>query len=189
MRPAWRYAASFYLAAIGLIATTSGAKAQAPVFPEDSEFVAAECGGATSTDPARDQSEAQGGRDIVGDSSNAAIFIAETEDYTFFRLRVDADPTGPGGFEQFGWVFLIDSDGDLTDFEFHVSLDGVGEDVYLRQNTTTDRPNDPTETPDDTPLAVYDTATHARVSASTSSIDGEPDFFITVAVAKVDLEA
>src|SRR5437763_920805 len=48
-----------------------------------------------------------GAVDFVGDASYPAAYFAHDATYLYFRYRMDANPSGPGGFAQYSWTALM----------------------------------------------------------------------------------
>jgi hypothetical protein len=110
--------------------------ASAQTFPAPSDWVPVTRNGVTVTDPLRD---AVNSRDIVGDGSDPAAYVARSATYIFFRLRVSADPKqNATNFSPFGWGVALDTDLDTDHFEFLIMLNGVNnpDDVSLSSNST-----------------------------------------------------
>ena len=66
-----------------------------------------------------DNTDSQGNRNLVSDSTHAAAYLYNDLTYLFFRMRLDADPFGGGGkgfLDPFGWGMELDTDLDLSDY-------------------------------------------------------------------------
>ena len=84
------------------------------------------------------QKDAAGSRDIVGDASNAAAYLFNDGNYTYFRVRLDASPLHTATtLSPFGWGFLLDTNLNLDDYEYMIMLDGISNPdvMYLARNT------------------------------------------------------
>jgi cysteine-rich repeat protein len=187
--------ATRFLATAGITAAMLGGGdvgATVATFPSMGWVVATNSGQAV-TDI---QGDTQGSRDIVGDAANPMLYIASDANHLFFRLRVDSDPLqNPTNFKPFGWGCLINTDSDLTTFEYSAFINGVAnpDELNFYKNTMTTSPNDPTDPPEITlsttinPLST--TVGHARAVSAPSMFGGTPDFFIDWAVEMSDLVA
>ncbi len=161
----------------------------AQVFPSDDAYVAVQCSGGDSWDPASDGPGANSERDIVGEDGAPAVLLHDDGDFLFLRLRIAADPSSGGAFSPFGWGFEIDTDGSLDTYELLAILDGIAgpEEVVLARNdvqASLDDPSDPAETV----LGTYVAASHAQTSPAGTVLGGGADFFLTIAVPILDLE-
>jgi MYXO-CTERM domain-containing protein len=172
------------LASASLVA--SGARAQVTSWPADEDWTPLAADGVPIGDPQGDTNP--GSIDVVGDADNPAFFVNRDADNLYFRIRVDADPIQGASFRKFGWGCEIDTDGDLTSYEFIAMLDGISSGgaavTWLRnaEPETTGTPNDKAERP----LATEDAATYARaVSAGTvfPTDDPDEDFFVDFAIS------
>ena len=68
------------------------------------------------------------GREVVGDETDPALYVAFDGSAFFIRLRIDTDPlTATGtGLRPYGWGLLINTDGDFTAYEYSLMVDGIG---------------------------------------------------------------
>ncbi|MBW2263370.1 MAG: hypothetical protein JRG91_15505 [Deltaproteobacteria bacterium] len=159
--------------------------------PADEEFVPFYCDGVPAWDPVGDTSGGTAHRDIVGETAHPALLRAMDDTYLYLRMRLDDDPVqSPGDLKPFGWGWEIDNDSVLNTYEYLHLVDGVGTDtVTWQENTvqeTLDDPSDPAEvilqtyTPPDDFWHVQDAG---------SSMGGDPDYFLTVAIPLADLAA
>lgn len=84
---------------VGLLAVSAGAatfpSAWQPVAINDPDGGVVNLGDAVSDGT-------NNGRNIVGDNARPAFFTASDATDFFFRLRLDTDPSGPGGLASFG---------------------------------------------------------------------------------------
>ncbi|HRI68327.1 MAG TPA: hypothetical protein PK156_29055 [Polyangium sp.] len=187
-RPQWWATRS--LATAGIIAsifTVRDVHASPAAFtftPPNPGWVVALNNGAPLTDL---EGDSPGPRDIVGDAANPVLFIASDAEHIYFRLRVNAYPLqSPTNFTSYGWGCLINTDSNLTTFEYSTIVDGIGstDRIYFYQNTVTTTPNNPLETPDMPPIVAtanpLTTAVgHAQVTVASSNFGGDPDYFIS----------
>lgn len=142
--------------------------------------------------------DSQNSRDLVGDSSTPTAYSYNDGEYLYYRMRLDEDPSQSGYLQQFGWGLIIDTDGNLDDYEWLIMVDGVADEISLQQNTEQGTIGDPSddaevmieptwpEALDNTPgsenFRVIDTAT----TSSPSTFDGDPDYFLDF---RIDYEA
>nr|MDQ2646011.1 hypothetical protein [Myxococcota bacterium] len=150
----------------------------AQTFPVESAWVPVTRGGITITDPLGD---AQNSRDIVGDGTRPAAYIARDTNYIFFRLRVNADPKQTASnFAAFGWGVALDTDGNSDHFEYLIMLNGVNnpDDVSLSRNNPLGNNGDARDRAEQD-LEFFNVATHARSDAAASTFSNNADFFVS----------
>src|SRR5262249_49472327 len=91
------------LAAVLLVAATPiAASAASPDF-STVHWVALQCDDANV--PSGNSSPAS--TDLVGDATFPSIQFSYDASYLYFRYRVDRNPAGPQGFDQYAWVALM----------------------------------------------------------------------------------
>jgi MYXO-CTERM domain-containing protein len=169
---------------VALFASRADAQA-APAFPADSAWVPLRGGGIVLGDPLND---AQGSRDIVGDSQNGAAFLFRDATHLFFRLRLDANPQRtPTDYESFAWGVEFDV-GTTAAYEYLAMVNGIDDRVLLLENTTPGAAGDPRDLAE-TELANYPVETHARSVQAGTNFGGNPDYFIDWAINIQDLVA
>jgi hypothetical protein len=79
------------------------------------------------SEPAGDESP--GSIDFVGSATHPGAYVAYDDSYLYFRYRVDADPSGPGGFDQYAWTALMHvASGNPFTHQYQLALNGVGSD-------------------------------------------------------------
>lgn len=145
--------------------------ASAVTWPTDAQWQPVMKDGAYLQDP---NSDATGSRNVVSDATHAAVFFYNDLTYMFFRMRLDADPTGSGGqgaLQSFGWGVIIDTDGNLGDYEWMVLIDGIAsgaanERVSLRENTTKTNIGDPEDVAEVERAAYEPIGTYMRIVAA-----------------------
>jgi len=148
--------------------------------------------------------------DFVGDATYPPAYIAIDSNYLYFRYRVNADPSGVKGFDQFAWVALLQvPSGNPFQYQYNLALNGKTDDddfgntgsnardtVEISQNTAPIdfdfNPifNDPTEVRifaqryDFASGATVNTTPLARSLATGdgSNFSGNGDFFVEFAV-------
>lgn len=150
---------------VTVLATISEADAQS--FPTDASWTVVEQQSAPLGDSATDGNG--GGREIVGDATNPALYLASDAAYFYVRMRLDTDPTQNGSLRQFGWALLVDTDGDLGDYEYMIMLDGIAEEIVLAANTVKSNLGDPSDPAD---VDLYS----APIVMGTNVIVGAADF-------------
>ena len=137
----------------------------------------------------RDQSGAIDDRDIVGTTDQPAGFRAVDGQFLYLRLRLDGSPVQGNGLTQFAWGFEVSTDGDATDYEILIAVDGAASTVNVYSNTVTtvaDSPSDPA----DQLIMTYPFAQNGRVVDAGASISGGGnDSFLDMAVPWSDLAA
>ena len=162
-----------------------GAAARGQTFPDS--FAPLYCQRGVMIDGYRDQSGAIDDRDIVGIVAQPAGFRAVDAQYLYFRMRVDASPMQGNGLTQFAWGFELSTDGDPTNYEILISVDGASGTVRLYQNTMTTIPDSPAD-PAERLVMSYPFAQNGRVvDAGPSLFGGGDDAFIDMAVPWSDL--
>lgn len=161
--------------------------AAAFAWPTAGDWIAAELDGAPLTDPCGDI----GGNewwDIVGDSGSPAAYWAEDGTDVFFRLRLHEDPTNGGAWRSFGWGVALETDWDLTGYDFLVFVDGKSDTVTFYENSTESTPLS-SDSPE-TELDSWSAATAATYSAvgATVCTSGD-DYFVDWSVPAADFTA
>ncbi len=80
---------------------------------------------ACDVDPPEDENPASA--DLVGNATYPTTYFAQDADYMYFRYRVNGNPDGPKGFDQFAWVALVHvPGGNPFQYQYLLSLNGVG---------------------------------------------------------------
>lgn len=147
-------------------------------------------------DPATD---AINERNIVGDATNPAAYVAQDADYLYFRIRLDATPQSNDGvtLKPFGWSCAVESNNSLTTYEFLAAVNGIenngpdgnNDQVEWRYNGTTGTPNSIAEQAE-VLVDRFARATHTIVEqAPGSNFGGDPDFFLSWAVPLTTIRA
>jgi uncharacterized protein (TIGR03382 family) len=162
------------------------ATAVAQAFPPDADWVPLRCGRAPMSDRLQDQPGAIAERDIVGDAAVPAGLRASDATYLYLRMRLEDDPTPGGVLRPAAWGMQFDLDGDLSDYELMVLVDGITAGagaVGVFRNTVTTLRNDPNDPADAPAAATYGFPANARaIAAPGSSFGTGPDFFLDFAV-------
>jgi hypothetical protein len=159
--------------------------------PADETFVPFYCDGVPAWDPVGDEPGGSAHRDIVGETAHPALLRAMDDTYLYLRMRLDDDPVqAPSDLKSFGWGYEIDADGALDTYEYLILVDGVGADTVTWQHNTVQETLDD---PSDEAEIILQTYTPPddfwHVQDAGSSMGGDPDFFLTVAVPLADLAA
>jgi hypothetical protein len=136
--------------------------------------------GAPVVDAALDTSASAPGRDIVGDTTNAAAFVASDAGFLYFRLRVD----GAANLASFGYGCEIDTNGNSNGYELFALTNKTS--VVLDGNAG--GPDSPADTAE-TVLQTYPLATYATSGSAGTTFTGTADAFVSWAVAWSDLSA
>ncbi len=175
-------------------APTPGARQDALV-PADAAFYPFTCSGPVAGDVAGDPVTGGAARDIVGDATYPAFYRAADAENIYFRMRVSGDPRKPGSLTELqpsSWDVLVDTDGDLSTYEFMLTADGNlgGTGVHWVQNTLPDStsPQDRAETLIQALTPAIDYWTVAQASDG-SAFGRDPDYFITLTLPRTLLEA
>jgi hypothetical protein len=174
------------LAPISALALTA-AVADAATFPDDAAFVPLRCGGAVMTDLPGDVPSFLGDRDLVGDTAAPAGLRAGDAQFLYLRIRVNQDPVPlPGGIvHAFAWGMAFDLDGDRRTYELLITVDGISAPtgtVSVFTNHVSTLINDPADSADLPAAATFGFATNARRVTAGTTIGGDPDFFVDIAV-------
>ena len=175
----------FLTAIVLTLAALFATAARAQTFP--GTFAPLYCQRGFMVDGYRDQSGAVDDRDIVGTVDRPAGFRAIDSQFLYLRLRLDASPMQGNGLTQFAWGFEFSTNGDPTNYEILIAVDGAAETVALYSNTTTtmlDSPADPAEQL----VMSYPFSQNGRVvDAGASIFNGGTDTFLDMAVPWSDL--
>ncbi|MDI3283792.1 MopE-related protein [Polyangium sp. 15x6] len=186
-RPRRTARSALLAAALGLASFMALGSAGAQTFPADAAWKPLVRGGVRVADPPGD---AGSGRDVVSDPAQggAAAYFAGDANFLYVRLRIDDAvlQASPADFKAFGWVCLIDTDGDFGAHELSIGVTGSSDVVELRRNTSPQNAGSPADI-SELLVKSYPASTHARSVAASSMVSGDADFFIDWAVARVDL--
>ncbi len=171
-------------------------RAALAAWPADTAWVPFQKSGVDLVDFVSDHdsdSLAHGSVDLVGDSGlgAAVAYWYADDDALYFRMRVDDYPlstTSPSNFRSSGWAFLLDTDGDPSNYEYQLGVDGPSNlELNLNVIDTGLGPYDPIEdyganwsTPIDDGVA--------RVTYAGTDIDSEEDWFIDMQFDRVTLD-
>jgi outer membrane protein OmpA-like peptidoglycan-associated protein len=148
--------------------------------------------GAGISDPLADGMN--NGREIVGSSTNAAVYIYTDGVDFFVRLRVDDDPSQGAAVRPFGWGLLLDTNNDFAAYEFALMVDGTGnpKSVVLSQNTTpgtTGDPSDKAETILSTSPVNLAAGGNVQITLADTSFNMTQDFFLDYSVSLAAMRA
>ncbi|MGE3543324.1 MAG: tandem-95 repeat protein, partial [Kofleriaceae bacterium] len=161
-------------------------------FPSDPQWTAVSQANVAMGDVFVDGTNSQG-REIVGDAANPALMVFLGTTHYFVRLRLDESPlTSQGELPSFGWGLLLDTDSDLTDYEYAIFVDGIREAVSFQRNTTQQSVGDPQDNAEDflyrEPVVVTtsaaNTAANVRVlpTGGDLNLDGNGDVYLDFAI-------
>ncbi len=167
--------------------------ASAQTWPTDDQWRLLYCGeGLPAFDPVMDEPGATNERDVVGDSTQEAIYFFADATFLYFRMRVEDSPASGSDFRPFGWGVALDSDSVRTTYEVLAMVDGNLDVVRLDRNTDQRLLDDPADPPESN-ITSYPTTTHARAvpaeNTFLSSFGGDGDFFVDWALPLADLAA
>ncbi|MBW2529388.1 MAG: hypothetical protein JRI23_34745 [Deltaproteobacteria bacterium] len=188
----------------GSAVLTVSALALAATFPADSDYNALTQNGQGIGDPLADGQN--NGREIVGDENDPAMYIYSDGTDFFVRLRLDVDPRQAGSaanLRPYGWGILIDTDGDLADFEVSLLANGIPDEIELAINTTQSGLGDPSDTAETivtiadhgatqdypVPFVDVDPGKNIQVVDAGTTFNGDPDFFLDLSVPVADMVA
>ena len=147
-------------------------------FPaDDNDWIPIYYGSAYMGDPDNDANPDWA--NLVGDATYPAVYTYNDGTYVYYRMRIDADPTGPGGLDSFGWGIQINTDADPGTYEYMVMIDGISEELRIGQNTNQtayDDPSDKTEV--DLWIEPLVNGVNYRVVSAPSNFDSDADFFL-----------
>lgn len=162
-------------------------------FPTDADWIALEHSAAPVVDDFNDHDRDGNGNpdaiDCVGDNSVSAPALYWYTDGAsiWFRMRVDDTPwlVEPTLLQPVAWAFLLDTDGNLDNFEYSLSLTGASPTVYLYRNTDGDAGPDASL---DSLSEVWTSGVH-QVGEASSTIHTLADWFIDVELDLAELPA
>jgi hypothetical protein len=206
IRPAALAVVAAFTAVLGGCSPSAGgdvpALVQGPAVaavPADGNFYPFLCNGQIAGDVVGDPVTGGNWRDIVGgtvgDATYPAFYRAADATHVFFRMRVSGDPRKPGSDElqPSSWDVLVDTDGNLSTYEFMLTADGNlgGTRVQWVRNSVKE-PGNPMDPANDTrgdvtdlsPASDYWTATP---TGDGSAFGGDGDFFMTLAIPRATL--
>src|SRR5256885_1121318 len=110
-------ASRLYSHSVGALLLLGGSVAAAPGFPANINWIPLTINNGTIlTDPSAD---AQGGgaREIVGDASNPAVYVAADATHLYFRMRLDVTVLqSASNLKPFGWGCELDTNSDLNNY-------------------------------------------------------------------------
>jgi hypothetical protein len=167
------------------LALALAATAHAATFPGDAAYVPLRCGGGVMTDARGDVASAPGDRDLVGNTAAPAGLRAGDAQFLYLRIRVDQDPAPGGTLLPHAWGMAFDLDGDRRTYELLITVDGIAAPagtVSVFTNRVSTLINDPADPADTPAAAMFGFATNARTVTAGTTIGGDPDFFVDIAV-------
>lgn len=162
-------------------------------FPTDTQWVPLELSGAPVVDDFNDHDRNGAGNpdgiDCVGDNAvSAPALYWYTDGATlWFRIRVDDTPwlTAETLLQPVAWSFLLETDGNVDDFEYSLAVTGAAPTVYLYRNSSGD---DGATASLDSLEGVW-TSDAFQASAAGSTIHTLEDWFVDVEVDLAELPA
>ena len=172
----------------------------------DEDFSGSFCASGSLDDAGNDRPGQFAFANIVGDGSNPALGFFEDGTYAYFRLRLGGTPVlkpwnCPGQpddyLESYSFSVRLDADHDASTYEAAVVVSDAGIELWANPEVDPDKERDD---PSDEPevlvfgLAASTLCTHLDVRLAGSHVgsgseSGSEDWFLTVAVALVDLHA
>lgn len=167
---------------VSMLALCLAAAPARAAFPPDQEFLPLVCDRAPVGDAFQDTPGFFGERDIVGNATTPAALRAADDQNLYLRIRLDADAAPGGTLTTSTWGWEFDLDGDLTNYEVLVLVDGMaaGGQVNVFANTAITVTNSPTDPADAPPAASFTFAANARSVPvfDGSQFGGNGDFFL-----------
>ncbi len=144
--------------------------------------------GADLTDGAGDQVNADEQVDLVGNASFPAGFWALDDDDLYFRMRVNEGPWTQQdvALQEGSWGIGLELDGDDSNLEYVIGVAGTLPVVEFLEHVSGAGPTATVTGYHDvsyTPIADG----ILRIEQADSSIDGDPDWFVDVAVSRDDV--
>jgi len=169
----------FYILIIIFVITALSANT-VESYPADNEWIALRRNGVIIQDP---NGDTNGSRNIVSDTTHAAAYFANDGTNIYFRLRLDADPTGQGGqgaYQPFGWGFELDTNLNPADYEYLIMLDGIRKDESLtvQRNTVQGILGDPSDKAEIISATYTPITSYSRVVLADTSFNGNQDYFL-----------
>jgi VCBS repeat-containing protein len=125
-------------------------------------------------DPAGDENPKK--VDIVGDEINHAVYYASDSQFAYFRMRVNENPISKQGFGQFAWTVLFNTDNNLNNWDYMVTVNGQNETVELWKN---DPQTSGWADAAEVKLWSGSAVEYSEVSIANSKFSDDDDFFIT----------
>ena len=171
--------------AIAPLSALASAAAHAATFPGDAAYVPLPCGGGLMTDLRGDVASSPGDRDLVGNTAAPAGLRAGDAQFLYLRIRVDQDPAPGGTLLPHAWGMAFDLDGDRRTYELLITVNGIAapaDAVSVFTNRVSTLINDPADLADTPAAATFGFATNARTVTAGTTIGGDPDFFVDIAV-------
>ena len=137
------------------------------------------CGGQTMWDTVADVNNAA--LDIVGNETYPAISTASNATNLYIRMLLDESPLQTStNLKSFSWGLEFDTDGNLSTYEHLIIMNGAGQDtLYIKNNTVTTSPDDPTDSTESTSVTFSNTASWWNVTAANSAFAGSTDYWLT----------
>lgn len=129
-----------------------------------------------------------GGREIVGDMTASAAYLAQDDEYFFIRLRLDESPAQGADLRPYAWGILIDTNMSSLDYEFALIACGITDALQLWENSNPSGAGSPVD-PADSLLVSHDlqNGVNGRVVPAASSFNANPDYFLDLAIPLSDL--
>src|SRR5688500_18299401 len=137
-----------------------------------------------------DTADVTGARDIVGSTTDPALYVASDASHVYFRVRVNSTAlVTAANFTTYAWGCAIDTNGDLQNYEAVVFVDGITapDIVSFYTNNVTTNSNTPNDTPDQPAKdIVYDplasSIRHAQQLMAASTFSANTDYFVDWAI-------
>jgi hypothetical protein len=135
--------------------------ASALAWPTTAQWEPLTQGGSVLTDGAEDQAVSAGENawDIVGNGANPAVHWYLDEDYLYFHILVNADPSSSAYAGS--WGVLLETDGAGNNFEHSAYLSSYGQVLVVQENT--DGGNGPSDGAETNVLTITSPMTSGNV--------------------------
>jgi len=119
--------------------------------------------------------------DIVGNETYPAISTASNATNLYIRMLLDESPLQTStNLKSFSWGLEFDTDGNLSTYEHLIIMNGAGSDkLYIKNNTVTQTPNDPTDSTESVSVEFTNTGSWWNVTAANSAFAGSTDYWLT----------
>jgi len=123
---------------------------------------------------------------FVGNPAFPAAYYGFDANYLYFRYRMDASPSGSGGFAQYSWTALMQvPSGNPFQYQYQLSLNGQTDTIEIWANTVAGDIDYSPLFHDDSEVRLfsqpYGTLARHLVAGDGSSFGNDPDYFVEFA--------
>lgn len=147
-------------------------------WPQESQWNVVLKNGQPLTDPLGDASD---GKDVVGNLTYPCCYFFNNGSALFFRMRLDSTPLFGSGLKPYGWGIEIDSNANLSDYEWLILVDGITdpETVTIQRNTIQGAIGDPSDQAEYVNITYNPTiGGYVNVSKAGRNFGSTDDYFI-----------